>query len=151
MRRTTSVSCPPISARIDTSAKSREGRDEVPAKITSAMPAPRSDLALFSPIVQRSASSRLDLPQPLGPTIPVRPGAIRRSAGATKLLNPESLRRLICTSAVPPLRCALQRAGRLEHRLQTGPVVHVAGDIAVDDEGRRAAEIILLVGRVLAG
>jgi hypothetical protein len=33
----------------------------------------------FSPITQRIASTRLDLPQPLGPTMPVRPGSIRKS------------------------------------------------------------------------
>src|SRR3546814_20318392 len=40
--------------------------------------APRIDRALFSPIAQRSASSRFDLPQPLGPTIPVSPRSMRR-------------------------------------------------------------------------
>jgi hypothetical protein len=33
-------------------------------------------LAEFSPITQRSASTVFDLPQPFGPTIPVRPGPI---------------------------------------------------------------------------
>ena len=37
------------------------------------MPAARSDLCEVSPITQRSASTRLDLPQPFGPTTPVRP------------------------------------------------------------------------------
>ena len=64
------------SSRIETSAKSRGGRVAVPAKITSSIPPPRSDLGLPSPITQRIASSRFDLPQPLGPTIPVRPGSI---------------------------------------------------------------------------
>ncbi|PAV92538.1 hypothetical protein WR25_22146 [Diploscapter pachys] len=98
MRRTTSRSSPSAaSSRIDTSAKARGGRVAVPAKMTSSIPAPRSDLALDSPIVQRSASSRLDLPQPFGPTTPVSPGSIWRSAGSTKLLNPAMRSRLICT------------------------------------------------------
>jgi hypothetical protein len=71
------------------------GRLAVPAKITSSMPPPRIDLALLSPITQRMASSKLDLPQPLGPTTPVSPGSIRSSAGSTKLLKPDSLSRLI--------------------------------------------------------
>src|SRR3546814_5873667 len=62
-----------------TSAKSRAGRAVVPAKITSSIPPPRSDRALDSPIVQRIASSRLDLPQPLGPTTPVSPRSILSS------------------------------------------------------------------------
>ena len=57
-------------------------------------PPPRSDFGLDSPIAQRIASSRFDLPQPLGPTTPVRPGSMRSSAGSTKLLNPLSLSRL---------------------------------------------------------
>jgi hypothetical protein len=68
----------------------RGGRDAVPAKITSSMPAPRIDLALLSPITQRMASNRLDLPQPFGPTMPVSPLSIRSSAGSTKLLKPTS-------------------------------------------------------------
>jgi hypothetical protein len=43
-----------------------------PLKITSAIWSPRSCLAELSPITQRTASMMLDLPQPLGPTMPVR-------------------------------------------------------------------------------
>src|SRR5215470_12813949 len=52
------------------------------------MSAARSDLCEGSPITQRSAPTRGDLPQPLGPTTPVRPGSIRKSVGSTKDLNP---------------------------------------------------------------
>jgi len=52
------------------------------------------DLYELSPITQRNASSRFDLPQPLGPTTPVRPGSMNRSVGSTKDLNPESLSRV---------------------------------------------------------
>src|SRR3546814_14426464 len=69
---------PPVSQCSATSAKSRGGRDEVPAKITSSIPPPRIDLGEDSPITQRIASSRFDLPQPLGPTPPVSPGSMRR-------------------------------------------------------------------------
>ena len=115
IRRVTSLSPRPPSSdesrsrRIDTSAKSRGGRVAVPAKMTSSMPPPRSDFGLDSPIVQRIASSRLDLPQPFGPTTPVRPGSILSSAGSTKLLNPVSLSRLMRNLTHPPLRAALRR------------------------------------------
>ena len=55
--------------------------------LTRCLP-PRIWLGAVSPITQRSASSRLDLPQPLGPTTPVRPGAMTSSVGSTKLLKP---------------------------------------------------------------
>ena len=45
-------------------------------------------LALLSPIAQRKASTTLDLPQPLGPTMPVSPGRISTLTGSAKLLKP---------------------------------------------------------------
>src|ERR1700685_4265145 len=39
-------------------------------------------------MTQRTASTRLDLPQPFGPTTPVSPGSITKSVGSTKDLNP---------------------------------------------------------------
>src|SRR6202795_5144126 len=48
----------------------------------------RSDLCEVSPISQRKASTRLDLPQPFGPTTPVRPGSIMKSVGSTNDLKP---------------------------------------------------------------
>ena len=96
------------------------GAIAVPAKITSSMPPPRSDLGLDSPIAQRIASSRFDLPQPLGPTTPVRPGSIRSSAGSTKLLKPLSLSRRILNLCALPLRQP-QPPARLEQRLQRLP------------------------------
>jgi hypothetical protein len=71
-----------------TSARLRLGRATVPAKITSSMSPPRSERAEVSPIAQRSASTTLDLPQPLGPTMPVRPGRMSRQTGSAKLLKP---------------------------------------------------------------
>ena len=82
--------------------------------MTSSIPPPRSDLGLLSPIAQRIASSRLDLPQPLGPTTPVRPGSMRSSAGSTKLLNPVSLSRRMLQC--PPSLNAASRARRLPSR-----------------------------------
>ena len=79
---------------IATSALLRDGRPLVPEKITSSMSAARSDLCEVSPITQRSASTRFDLPQPFGPTTPVRPGSIRKSVGSTKDLKPSRRRRV---------------------------------------------------------
>src|SRR5262245_47836299 len=72
-----------------TSACSRAGRPPVPAKMTSSMSPPRMDFALVAPIAQRTLSSKLDLPQPFGPTMPVSPASIGTRTGSTKDLNPE--------------------------------------------------------------
>ena len=83
-----------MSIVITTSAWLRDGRLPEPAKITASMSAARSDLCEVSPIAQRSASTRLDLPQPFGPTTPVKPGSIMKSVGSTNDLNPWSRRRV---------------------------------------------------------
>ena len=83
-----------LSIVITTSAWLRDGRLPEPAKITASMSAARSDLCEVSPIAQRSASTRLDLPQPFGPTTPVRPGSITKSVGSTNDLKPWRRRRV---------------------------------------------------------
>ena len=77
-----------LSTAIETSAMLRAGRPPVPEKITSSMSAARMALCEVSPITQRSASTRFDLPQPFGPTTPVSPGSITKSDGSTKDLKP---------------------------------------------------------------
>src|ERR1700754_3962507 len=77
-----------------TSATLRAGRPDEPAKITSSISLPRTEEGRVSPITQRMASNRLDLPQPLGPMTAVRPGSTYSSVGSTKDLKPESLRRV---------------------------------------------------------
>src|SRR5512143_1605446 len=62
-----------------------------PLKITSAMESPRRFLAELSPITQRTASMTLDLPHPLGPTMPVRLEGKSIWVGSTKDLHPASL------------------------------------------------------------
>ena len=52
-------------------------------------------------MTQRSASTRLDLPQPFGPTTPVSPSSTRRSVESTKDLNPVSRNDLNWTNHVP--------------------------------------------------
>jgi hypothetical protein len=77
-----------------TSARLRADRLSVPPKITSSISPPRMRRAEVSPITQRSASTRFDLPQPFGPTTPVRPGSITSSVGSTNDLKPARRRRV---------------------------------------------------------
>src|SRR6202012_646007 len=97
------------------------------------MPSPLMALEEVAPITQRRASRRLDLPQPLGPTTPVRPGSMRNSVGSTKDLKPERRSRWNCT-------------GSLGARGFDGRAQHVQGHfafrqlVAVDDEGWRAVD-----------
>src|SRR3954464_2560015 len=84
------------------------------------------------------ASRRLDLPQPLGPTTPVRPGSIRSSAGSTKLLKPLSLSLRILN--LSPSRERLPADGLLQRWLQLVPGRRILDHGAVDDECRRTDE-----------
>jgi hypothetical protein len=79
----------------------RAGRLPVPPKMTSSISPPRMRFAEFSPITQRSASTRFDLPQPFGPTMPVVPGSIASSVDSTKDLKPESRSLVICRVWLP--------------------------------------------------
>jgi hypothetical protein len=63
-------------------------RDEDPLKMTSAIESPRKCFAEISPITQRTASMMLDLPQPFGPTTPVRLLGKVTVVGSTKDLKP---------------------------------------------------------------
>src|SRR5215210_4689102 len=133
---------------METSAKSRGGRVAVPAKMTSSIPPPRSDLGLASPITQRIASSRLDLPQPLGPTTPVSPGSMRSSAGSTKLLKPLSLSRRIRKLFFPAgwLAALAERLG--QRRIELFPARDFLIERAVDYKVRRTREVRVLGGHV---
>src|SRR5690606_23994636 len=77
-----------------------------PLKITSAIESPRNVFAELSPSTQRIASMMLDLPQPFGPTMPIRLLGNLIVVGSTKVLNPASLillRRIkVPTSAAHP-------------------------------------------------
>src|SRR6185312_14373157 len=66
-------------------------RPDEPEKITSVSASPRRRLAALSPMTQRIASMMLDLPQPLGPTMPVRLVGRCSVVGSTKDLKPASL------------------------------------------------------------
>ncbi len=66
-------------------------RVDEPLNTTSLMDSPRKCLAELSPITQRTASMRFDLPQPFGPTMPTRLLGRGSTVGSTKDLNPASL------------------------------------------------------------
>ena len=59
--------------------------------MTSVIESPRKFLAEDSPITQRTASITLDLPQPLGPTIPIILDGKGMEVGSTNDLNPANL------------------------------------------------------------
>src|SRR5262249_42015300 len=65
-----------------------------PLKMTSAISPPRKLLALCSPSTQRTASTMLLLPLPLGPTMAVMPAAKSNWVLSAKLLKPTSSKRL---------------------------------------------------------
>ena len=62
--------------------------------MTSSILPPRNDFAPCSPITQASASTTLDLPEPLGPTMQVMPGSSSRVVDDAKDLKPLSVRLL---------------------------------------------------------
>src|SRR4029450_13847602 len=84
-----------------TSARPSGALPEVPAKMTSSIFPPRSDLTPCPPITQLRASTTLDLPEPLGPTTQVMPGSKLRVVADAKDLNPRKVRLLRYN--VPPL------------------------------------------------
>ena len=71
-----------------TSARPRAPRLPVPAKMTSCILPPRSDFGPCSPSTQAMASTTLDLPEPLGPTMTVIPGSKSRVVFSANDLNP---------------------------------------------------------------
>src|SRR6201995_4671889 len=100
-----------------TSARPSGGREVVPAKTTSSILPPRSDLAPCSPMTQDRASTTLDLPEPFGPTTQVMPGSRRSVVAEAKDLKPRMVRdfRYTCPHLprqMPPAALAL-RPGRL--------------------------------------
>src|ERR1700677_3425732 len=84
-----------------TSARPSGGRPEVPAKTTSSILPPRSDLAPCSPMTQEKASTTLDLPDPLGPTTQVMPGSKRIDVAEANDLKPRRDRVLTYTRGLP--------------------------------------------------
>src|SRR6202451_1125081 len=99
----------------ETSARPSGGREVVPAKTTSSILPPRSDLAPCSPITQDSASTMLDLPEPFGPTTQVMPGSRRSEVAEANDLKPRRVRlfRYTCApSSLLPTRGWQTRGSR---------------------------------------
>src|ERR1700722_20470984 len=86
----------------ETSARPSAGRPAVPAKTTSSILPPRSDLAPCSPMTHEKASTTLDLPDPLGPTTQVMPGSKRMEVADANDLKPRRARVLTYTRGFPP-------------------------------------------------
>ena len=76
-----------LSRNSATSAILREGRLPEPEKNHVIHAGGAHGFIEFSPMTQRKASTRLDLPQPFGPTTPVRPGSIWKSVAFAKTLE----------------------------------------------------------------
>src|SRR5919204_6948540 len=94
-----------------TSARPSAGRVGVPAKMTSSMRPPRSDLAPCSPSTQAIASTTLDLPEPFGPTITVIPGSNSRVVFSANDLNPRRVSDLRNTRLARDLSSSSRRSG----------------------------------------
>ena len=104
-----------------TSARPSGGRPEVPAKMTSSILPPRSDLAPCSPITQASASTTFDLPEPLGPTMQVMPGSSCSVVEEAKDLNPLRVRLFRYNAGLPAVgRASALTRRRLHHRSRPG-------------------------------
>src|SRR5580698_9566984 len=85
-----------------TSARPSGAREVVPAKTTSSILPPRRLLAPCSPITQESASTMLDLPEPLGPTTQVIPGSRRSVVAEANDLKPRRVRDFRYTNPLLP-------------------------------------------------
>ena len=72
----------------ETSARPRPVRLAVPAKMTSSIFADRRVRGPWAPRTQATASTMLDLPEPLGPTTTVTPGSNSRVEVSAKDLKP---------------------------------------------------------------
>src|SRR5476649_2822883 len=130
-----------------TSAMLRAGRVPAPAKITSSISLPRICLAEVSPITHFRASTRLDLPQPLGPTMPVMPGSMASSVGSTKDLKPESRSLSNCT-IYPTLVCFLFRQ-LAEQGIELLEGARAFELLAVDEDRRRRVDAQRLAAAIV--
>src|ERR687890_2367827 len=106
-----------------TSARPSGGRPDVPAKMTSSILPPRSDLTPCSPMTHARASTTLDLPEPLGPTMQVMPGSSCRVVEDAKDLNPLRVRLFRYNAWLPRGICGRfsgADAGEAQRRHPTG-------------------------------
>src|ERR1700677_2898471 len=101
-----------------TSARPRGAREVVPAKMTSSILPPRRLLAPCSPITQESASTTLDLPEPLGPTTQVIPGSRRSVVAEANDLKPRRVRDFRYTRPLLPRDCPAERSALAHYRFR---------------------------------
>ena len=90
-----------------TSARPSAGRFSVPAKMTSSIFCERTDRGACAPSTQATASTMLDLPDPLGPTTTVTPGSRVMVVASANDLKP--LRVRLFRNTVAPTLVAGQR------------------------------------------
>ncbi len=89
-------------------------------------------------MTQRRASTRLDLPQPFGPTTPVSPGSILNSVGSQKLLNPASRSRSNFIASLSfPSRLAAGQANHTRPRSTAEPSDQVRAALSLGKRSRR--------------
>src|SRR5438270_9252867 len=94
---------------------------DVPAKIRSSAVRQRTWRTFCSPSAQRTASARLDLPEPLGPTTAVTPLSKSSTVRGAKVLKPCSSSRLKYMASLWGTRHARRECHRHKHR----PLYHV--------------------------
>src|SRR4029079_10883805 len=87
----------------ETSARPSAGRAAVPAKMTSSILPPRSVRGPCAPSTHATASTRFDLPEPLGPTTTATPGSNSSDVLSAKDLKPLSVSDFRNTRAAPSL------------------------------------------------
>src|SRR3954469_1088935 len=128
----------------DTSARPSAGRSAVPAKMTSSILPPRNVRGPCAPSTQATASTRLDLPDPFGPTTTITPGSNSSTVLSANDLNPRSVRDFRNTPQLLLGRCRSVRA-RLAKRADRS-----WSDLAVRAEERGPARVLLADDRAPA-
>src|SRR5713226_6874919 len=155
---TRAVECAPVAASAKSSWTSRARTCEPLMRKSETSP-PRMRLAEFSPITQRSASTRFDLPQPLGPTMPVMPGSIANSVRSTKDLKPVRFSLVNCKDRYRAKKTLKNlrdwdlrlRRHRFEHFVEGLEGLCADDALAVDQERRRRFDLRFLLPGEPAG
>src|SRR6185437_4304911 len=94
---------------------------------------------------------RFDLPQPFGPTMPVRPESMMSSVGSTKDLKPLSLNFANCISAEPAFDFVEERRGRGRCRRRRGGRFGGLRDRGRGAGERGMARVVYLLDEIVIG